>query len=405
MEGAVSNLAEVVMLISVLYVRNPLAFLGICIIYSFATPPDGSYFSTLIMHFFPLIFVRFIYVFLSKLNLKSLNFSLIWFVIVFAYFLLMLIPLLVWTNFLFGLNLEKDFIAFYLEIVDSVWIELFATAIVTSLYLMQFILREELKKHNKQLEANVKQRTEDLSKAVEELKTTQKNLVQSEKMASLGTLTAGVAHEINNPLNYIEGAQLALEKYFKEHGSMDKSTTDLIQNSISVGIGRISGIVQGLNQFSRSNEMTDEDCDIHKIIDNCLAMLQHKFKHKIEIEKNYCITQIIIKGNVGKLHQVFINILDNAIQAINANGIIKIHTLIEANISKIIIEDNGCGIEDKYLSKITDPFFTTKDAGKGTGLGLSITYSIIKDHKGNLEFQSEINKYTKVILALPIKQY
>jgi len=402
MEGSLSNLSEIALLISVFYVRNPLATLGICLIYAIGTPPDGSYFSNVIGHFFPLIIARHIYLLLINLNLKSLKTSFIWFVVVFVYYFLLTIPLLIWTNFLFGINLDKDFIPFYFEIVKSIRFELIATALVTSLYLMQFILRAELRTHNEQLEHIVKIRTEELTKTIEELKTTQGCLVQSEKMASLGTLTAGVAHEINNPLNYLEGAQLVLENYFKEHGSFDKPKTDIIQHSILVAIGRISSIVKGLNEFSRSNENNDEDVDIHQIIDNCLVILHHKFEYNIEIEKDYSITEIVIKGNVSKIHQVFINILDNAIQAIHQKGIIKIHTLIVENIVQISVEDNGCGIEDKYLSKITDPFFTTKDPGKGTGLGLSITYNIIKEHKGKIEFESELGKGTTVRILLPI---
>jgi PAS domain S-box-containing protein len=249
----------------------------------------------------------------------------------------------------------------------------------------------------------VAQKNEELNQTLLHLKETQQKLIQSEKMASLGTLTAGVAHEINNPLNFLVGAQLGLENYFNEFGSADKTNTDSLQHVITVGIERISGIVKGLNQFSRSNDQLDEDCYLHQIIDNCLVMLHNKLKHKAQVQKNYFDGQILIKGNVGKLHQVFVNILDNAIQAIETEGIIKIKTALKANKVHITIEDNGMGIAKHNLSKITDPFFTTKDPGKGTGLGLSISYSIIKDHNGSLEFESEPGKGTKVILTLPVK--
>lgn len=265
---------------------------------------------------------------------------------------------------------------------------------------------EELQTSNEELyykNETILQNNVELTQTLHNLKETQLKLVQVEKMASLGTLTAGVAHEINNPLNFLMGAQNGLVNYFNEHGSANKEMTDFLLNSILMGIERISGIVKGLTHFSRSNEQLDEDCDIHQIIDNCLIMLHNKIKYKAEIEKDYFNAPILIKGNVGKLHQAFLNVLDNAIQAIEEKGIIKIQTLIEANIAQITIEDNGIGLEKKYLSKVTDPFFTTKDPGKGTGLGLSITYSIIKAHKGNLKFQSEINKGMQVVLTLPIK--
>jgi signal transduction histidine kinase/ligand-binding sensor domain-containing protein len=266
---------------------------------------------------------------------------------------------------------------------------------------------EELKSVNEELIATndeLEYKHKELEGKILEINEMQNQLIQAEKMASLGTLTAGVAHEINNPLNYIMGAQNTLENYFNEHGSADKNTTDFIQNTILVGVDRISGIVKGLNQFSRSNEKLDEDCYLHQIIDNCLVMLHNKLKHKAQVQKNYFDGQILIKGNVGKLHQVFVNILDNAIQAIETEGIIKIQTALTANKVHITIEDNGVGIAKHNLSKITDPFFTTKDPGIGTGLGLSISYSIIKDHKGSLEFESELNKGTKVVVTMPVKQ-
>jgi signal transduction histidine kinase/ligand-binding sensor domain-containing protein len=260
-------------------------------------------------------------------------------------------------------------------------------------------LNEELTSTNEDL---YKQR-EELESTLNSLNETQQQLIQAEKMASLGTLTAGVAHEINNPLNFLVGAQIGLENYFNEHGSLDKDNTDRLIGIISVGIERISGIVKGLNQFSRSNEQLDEDCDLHQIIDNCLLMLYNKFKNKAQLQKDFFNGQILVKGNVGKLHQVFVNILDNAIQAIEEDGKIKIQTLIIADRVQITIEDNGIGIAKQNLPRIADPFFTTKAPGQGTGLGLSITYSIIKDHKGELEFESEENKGTKVLVTLPIK--
>ncbi|HAN79674.1 MAG TPA: hypothetical protein DCQ31_18880 [Bacteroidales bacterium] len=131
-------------------------------------------------------------------------------------------------------------------------------------------------------------------------------------------------------------------------------------------------------------------------------MLNNKLKQKAVIEKDYFDHALVIKGNVGKLHQVFLNVLVNAMQAIVDNGSIKIKTYISENCSIIEISDTGIGIEEKQLSKITDPFFTTKPPGEGTGLGLSIAYSILMEHKGTIAFESEIMKGTKVIITIPI---
>lgn len=288
----------------------------------------------------------------------------------------------------------------------------------------------ELEMHRNHLEKLVREQTKDLEAALEEwkattedlaakkkiiekqnielnstlsyLRETQSQLIQSEKMASLGTLTAGVSHEINNPLQYLSGTYYGFVNYFKNYGSNDESATDLLLSSTETAIDRISAIVKGLNQFSRDNQRLDEDCDIHSIIDDCLVILNHQIRHKITVVKDYWKHSLVLKGNVGQLHQVFTNLLSNAIQAIEKQGLIYITTRMVENAVSIEIKDTGCGISQEDLDKITDPFFTTKDPGHGTGLGLSITYSIIKDHKGKMDFHSEKTKGTIVEIILPL---
>lgn len=269
------------------------------------------------------------------------------------------------------------------------------------------IVNEELKATNEELsEKNViiEQKNNELHTTINHLKATQSQLLQAEKMASLGTLTAGVSHEINNPLQYLSGTYYALESFFEKHGSNDKKTTSFLLSSIDTAINRISSIVKGLNQFSRDNATFDEDCDIHSIIDNCLTILHNQTKNIAEIQKKYCTDKIIVKGNVGKLHQVFTNILTNSIQAINKKGEIKISTVTKENKCIIDVSDNGCGISKENITKITEPFFTTKQPGKGTGLGLSITYTIIEEHKGNIQFESKENQGTRITITLPYKE-
>ncbi|NVK51599.1 MAG: GHKL domain-containing protein [Flavobacteriaceae bacterium] len=276
----------------------------------------------------------------------------------------------------------------------------------------------ELEHHKKYLEVLVSNRTKELKALYEEskeqkeeieltlkkLKETQSRLIQSEKMASLGVLIAGISHEINNPLQYLSGVFYGLEQYFEKYGTEDKETTDLLLSSTKVSIDRISAIVKGLNHFSRDNDRFDEDCDIHSIIENSLSVLHNKYKYNITIEKKYYKEAIVTKGNVGKLHQVFINILTNSIQAIENTGTITINTTVNTENVIVEITDTGKGIHKEYLTKIMDPFFTTKEPGEGTGLGLSICYSIIKDHQGKIEFESELNKGTKTKIILPLKK-
>ncbi|HCY00915.1 MAG TPA: hypothetical protein DG754_12320 [Bacteroidales bacterium] len=253
-----------------------------------------------------------------------------------------------------------------------------------------------------QLEDLVQVRTRELEETIENLKTTKASLIRADKMASLGTLTAGVAHEVNNPLNFLKGAYDGLSSYFKKHGSLEKDKTELLVSSMNIGIERISGIVQGLNQLSRNNKNMDEDCDIHSILENCFVILNSKTKYKVNIVTKYSHEKIFVKGNVGKIHQVFFNLLTNSIQSIPDKGEIIAKTKIEGNDAIVEIIDTGMGIEKKNLEQLTDPFFTTKSPGEGTGLGLSVTYSIIMEHNGTIEFESEFGVGTKVIIRLPI---
>lgn len=266
---------------------------------------------------------------------------------------------------------------------------------------------EELTATNEELfEKNdiIIQKNTELNEALETIKNTQLQLIETEKMASLGVLTAGVAHEVNNPLNYLMGVFVGLENYFNEHRSKEPEKIQILLSSMQVGIERISNIVKGLNQFSRNVDNMDEDCDIHAIIDNCLLMLQNKIKHKAVLKKAYYTAPIVFKGNVGRLHQVFVNLISNAIQAIPDKGNIGIKTYLKGANAIIEIEDDGVGIDKKVLPKITDPFYTTKSPGQGTGLGLSVVQSIMNEHRGQMKFESELNKGTKAKLIFPLKK-
>ena len=261
-------------------------------------------------------------------------------------------------------------------------------------------LNEELQSTNEQLQLQ----KEELEATLIKLKSAQSQLIQSEKMASIGVLTAGIAHEINNPLNYIMSGYAGLDNYLRETHQNNEEVS-LLLNNIKTGVIRAANIVKGLNQFSRDNNIYDEDCDIHSIVNNCLIMLHNQLKGRIEVRKYFSGKAIRILGNVGQLHQVFINILMNSMQAIEKKGTISIKTQKREKDIIIEISDTGYGISDENISKITDPFFTTKNPGQGTGLGLSITYTIIKKHKGKLNFESSIHKGSTVKIVLPLSNY
>ncbi|MCR9066947.1 MAG: ATP-binding protein, partial [Cytophagales bacterium] len=223
-----------------------------------------------------------------------------------------------------------------------------------------------------------------------ELKMSYQKLVESEKMASLGLLSAGVAHEINNPLNFIKGGIEMLTMQL--NGSKD---AEPYVQAVDEGVKRVASIIDSLAHFSRDSPAMNEVCDIQKVIDNCLVMLNHKLKYKVELVKEYeDLGSLKIIGNEGQLHQAFLNILTNAEEAIDESGTINIRTYTEGEALKVTISDTGRGIDPKHINKINDLFFTTKDTGEGTGLGLSITYKAIEEHHGAIAVESKLGEGT-----------
>ncbi len=281
----------------------------------------------------------------------------------------------------------------------------------------------ELEKYREHLELLVKERTEELEASVEELHAaneelfaqkeelqntidtlnkTRKQLIQSEKMASIGILAAGVAHEINNPLNFISGGNQALKNCLEEKSKDNIKEISPFFNAIDEGVKRATQIVASLSHYSSQDDLPMVECDIHEIIDNSLIMLQNQLKDKVDVIKNYTNKKHSIIGNSGSLHQAILNIISNAEQAIIKDGTITIKTSVEANQLIIDIQDTGVGIETELIEKIFDPFFTTKAPDKGSGLGLFIAFNIIREHSGNIECESELGKGTSIKITLPI---
>ena len=292
-----------------------------------------------------------------------------------------------------------------------------------------------------------------LEEALHELKYTQSQLIQSEKMSSVGRIAAGVSHEINNPISFISGNLTCAEQYFQSlillvetYQKIYPQTQPEIQNiveeieldfllddwqkligSMEVGVDRICKIVRSLQIFARQNEAKLKPIDIHESIDNTLILLHHRLKPTgeaggIEVIKDYYpLPKVTCYGS--QVNQVFMNILNNSIDALAHQPpprMIKISTQMsqEAILKRkeeenrllsdsvvIQIADNGCGIKEEILHKIFDPFFTTKPVGTGTGLGLSVSYQIIVDrHGGQVKCNSTLGKGTELAIELPIFQ-
>lgn len=299
----------------------------------------------------------------------------------------------------------------------------------------------------KRYELQLQQQTEHLKSTLSALKDTQAQLVQSEKMSSIGQMVGGVAHEINNPTNFIHGNIVPATQYLKdllnlldlyqkyypnppqeieaeiEEIELDFLREDAIKllDSMQEGTKRIREIVLSLRNFSRLDESDYKEIDIHSGIDSALMILQNRLEEKpnypeIEVIKQYASLPFV-KCYPGQLNQVFMNILLNSIDALDEYNHkrsiesikikpsqIKISTeLTPDERVKIRITDNGLGIPQAFISKLFDPFFTTKDVGKGTGLGLSISYQIVVEkHSGKLYCNSTIGKGAEFVIEIPV---
>ncbi|KAF3888003.1 MULTISPECIES: sensor histidine kinase [Nostocales] len=341
-------------------------------------------------------------------------------------------PLVAVTDVARKITQEKDF-----EIRASVTSADEVGTLATSLnQLVQWVgdYTHELEISRQTLEQRVEARTQELKMALQDLQSTQGQLIQTEKMSSLGQMVAGVAHEINNPVNFIYGNIECASFYFKdlldliylyqqeypenpkiieekiEEIELEFLKEDLFKtlSSIKIGAQRIREIVLSLRNFSRLDEADMKEVDLHEGLNNTLLILNHRIKQEIEVIQNYGDLPLI-ECYPAQLNQVFMNILNNAIDALlddnqRSNKQIAIETSkVNSDRIKISIKDNGPGIPPEIKNKLFDPFFTTKPVGKGTGLGLSICYTIIEKHKGNIEVVSDIGQGTEFILSLPIK--
>ncbi len=253
-------------------------------------------------------------------------------------------------------------------------------------------MRSDLEEWGRTLEEKVKQRTEELAAI-------QARVAQSDRLASLGKLSAGVAHEINNPLGAIMTlTALTLEDFEKEDPNRENLEEVIRQTE------RCRDIVRGLLEFARQSEVFMEPADLNKILLDTLALVERQSMFfNINVVKDWDPELPPVMADRSQLQQVFTNILMNAVQAMEERGTVTIVTrhLRAERIVEVRIADTGCGISEDKIGRIFDPFFTTKASGQGTGLGLSIAYGIVTSHGGNITAQSEAGKGSTFIIRLP----
>jgi len=298
--------------------------------------------------------------------------------------------------------------------------------------------------HLRRLQLESVRQNERLETALQQLKTAQKSIVQSEKMAALGVLLAGIAHEINNPVNFIKASVTGLQNDFNDlmalvhtcsgHvltnnpdlfiGKLEKIKEEIdfetlvreisdLFSAIQEGIRRTEEITSSLRVLSREDERAVLDVDIHKILDASLTVLRNRIKHRINIDKAYSSLPGLT-CQPGKIGQLFTNIISNAVDALldkslkDVSATLSIQTRSERHEDTpciaVRIADNGPGIPDSIISKIFDPFFTTKEVGKGTGLGLYISHEIVKEHHGTLHVESSSGRGATFSVILPLTQ-
>jgi len=241
-----------------------------------------------------------------------------------------------------------------------------------------------------------------LERTVDTLKTTQAQLVQSEKLSAIGEFVAGVAHELNNPLTSVIGFAELLQ-----HADVNDRHKHFL-GLIMISAHRCHKIVQSLLSFARQHKPERKLVQLREVIESAMSILQYQLRtNNVEVLTHFATDLPKVMGDPHQLQQVFINILNNARQAIEAyrpRGLIRITTEVRDCTARVIFQDDGPGIEMDNIPKIFNPFFTTKEIGKGTGLGLSLSYGIIKEHGGNISVQSKPGEGATFIIELPVAQ-
>jgi len=320
----------------------------------------------------------------------------------------------------------------------TVWVDaalLVAAASIVGTYLSARLLgllekvaheHEHVATLNEQLEQKVAERTAELEDSMRDLRAAQAQVVHAEKMASIGRLAAGIAHEINNPINFIANSLQPLEATFLDaravltlhaqgaHDEAERQAKRLglpaavqevepVFRTLRNGVQRSREIVTWLTTFARRDE--GEPCreeDVARLLDSALTLLRYEIGSRVEVVRNYC-PDGRLRCYPGALTQVFVNLLSNAAQAIDGKGSITLTTARAADALTIYVEDSGSGIAPEAMNKIFEPFFTTREVGRGTGLGLAIAHAIVERHRGSIRVEPRAPQGTRFEVSLPLQ--
>jgi two-component system, sensor histidine kinase PhcS len=276
----------------------------------------------------------------------------------------------------------------------------------------EFSLRHQLAESRKTLEENnetLDNQNKELADTIQKLTEAESQLVQSEKMASLGRMSAGIIHEINNPLNFATTNLFTLRKKARYVAPEQKAEYEDILKDVEDGIIRVKNIVSDLRMFTHPSSDDQDEVNAAEVVTSALRFLSNELKDKVTIEQSLSSEQTV-HANKNKLIHVFVNLIQNSLDALRDkpfnNGekpTVWIEGRVENGASCLIVRDNGPGITSEHLDKIFDPFFTTKDVGEGMGLGLSICYRILHECQGKISVRTEAGKYCEFTLEFPLK--
>ena len=279
------------------------------------------------------------------------------------------------------------------------------------LRIREFTLRYELDKNKEALEQSnqkLDSQNKELADTLQKLTEAESQLVQQEKMASLGVMSAGIIHEINNPLNFATTGLFTLRKKSKHVAPDQQAEFEDIVKDVEDGISRVKDIVSDLRLFTHPDTESLDEVEVSEAVTSALRFLSDEWKDKVCIEQKLPEHQTV-RANKNKLIHVFTNLLQNSLDAMREKSFngdsptIWIEGRVEKGASFVTIRDNGSGIKNEHLGKIFDPFFTTKDVGEGMGLGLSICYRIVQESKGKISVRSEPGKFCEFTLEFPLK--